>query len=143
MYYVDCDSIVFSLPTNVNIPLPISIKCGDFKHEYEEISAFYCLSPKSYFVQSKNGTVSKIKGLSINHCKDIFTEELFEKFIKALVINKPLSLKVEQRRYYANFKLCKVLEKIQKVSFTNFTNKRRVTIVDSCRLESIPFGYNN
>ena len=143
VYYVDCDSIVFSLPTNVNIPLPISIKCGDFKHEYEEISAFYCLSPKSYFVQSKNGTVSKIKGLSINHCKDIFTEELFEKFIKALVINKPLSLKVEQRRYYANFKLCKVLEKIQKVSFTNFTNKRRVTIVDSCRLESIPFGYNN
>lgn len=142
IYYVDCDSIVFASPSSKEIPLPISIKCGDFKHEYLNATSFYALGPKSYCFNSFDFPLCRIKGLSIKN-NPAFNEELFEQFVTAMVLQKPLSLKVCQVRYRANFKCMTILKRIENIAFNNFTTlKRRLIVPNSERLLTIPFGYS-
>ena len=72
IYQIDCDSIIFSLPKNTNIPLQISDAVGDFKFEIKgTILNYYSLGPKNYTLTFKNNdkveTISRVCGLSLNN----------------------------------------------------------------------------
>jgi len=68
LFYVDSDSIFFSLSKSSKNPLETSDATGDFKHVYKNVSDFYCLGPKNYIVAFvENGQVktsTKVRGLN-------------------------------------------------------------------------------
>ena len=144
LYYVDCDCLVFSLPKAVTCPLPLSQKCGDFKFEYSQISTFFTLGIKSYFLthfeNKKAQQVCKIKGLSLLSMGDKFNELLFDSYIEDFLSNKNSSTKVAQVHRKANFKTFKTYFIEKNVTFSNKLTSPRIIKKDT-RVSSIPFGY--
>jgi DNA polymerase elongation subunit (family B) len=88
IYYVDCDSIIFTLPKETKIPLQISDAVGDFKFQiHGEITNFYSFGTKNYTLTYNEEGVTKIstkiKGLSLEGVKfkQQFTDEIFTNYL--------------------------------------------------------------
>ena len=147
IYYVDCDSLVFSLPKDECNPLPISLKCGEYKHEFKNISNFLTLGPKVYFItfteNDQRKKISKIRGLNLNYPflnQLNFDEKLFDYYLKTYVLNKKAFLKVPQPQNFANFKQFKTFSKKQEILFQNQLSPTRI-ILDDMRYLTKPFGF--
>ena len=147
IFQVDCDSIIFALPSNKSIPLPISDAVGHFKHELENLLSYQSLGPKNYCItyQKENQieTMTKVRGLSLNNSlnESVFTDELFKKYIQQFLENKREKILVNQFRTRGNFKRFKVSSEIEKVTFCNTLSERRFLNSKSTNLSTYPFGY--
>lgn len=148
LFYVDTDSIFFSLPKDVPLPIEISDATGDFKHVYPNISDFYCLGPKNYIVAYNEEGISKIstkvRGLNLNahSLVNILQPNTYRKYLKSFLNNKPQSKKIQQLR----------TRSIKKKPFTRKTKLEMVTFnnkITSCRyfkkkssiFTTFPYGY--
>ncbi len=149
IYRVDCDSIIFTIPESLNIPLPISEAVGHFKSEIDgEIQSFYSLGPKNYSLSFKNGTqfntISKVSGLSLGTSlsKDTLNDLTFDFYIEQFLNNKREVVKVKQQRNKANFKKFKVSSVIENVTFSNDLSKRRfIPKANSLHYPTFPYGF--
>ena len=149
LYYVDCDSLIFALPKNEKNPLPMSMKCGDYKHEVMNITNFLTLGPKVYFLsylqKEQPIKICKIRGLSldfpfINQVK--FDETLFELYLSNYVLSKRMAFKVPQSRSYADFKHFKNFRQTKELTFRNHLNPSRI-IIQNKRCMTLPYGFKD
>lgn len=145
IYQVECDSIIFSLPNNVQMPIPISNCLGEFKQEIEgEILSYHSFGPKNYSITYKEQnnaikTITKISGLSLKNAlfKNELSENLFIEFLNNFetLQNKCLSQVRTKRK---KFEITSTLE--QCTYSNNLTKKRYVKKTDN-HLIMYPFGY--
>jgi hypothetical protein len=151
IYRVDCDSIIFTIPESMQIPLSLSHAVGHFKSEIDgEIQSFYSLGPKSYslsfFKNKEFHTISRVSGLSLGNSlsKDVLTDATFDFYIEQFLKKKRETLKVKQQRIKGNFKKFKVNSVIENVTFSNDLSKRRyICRTNAVNYPTFPYGFNN
>ena len=152
IYQVECDSLYFSLPSEVICPVPLSHAVGDFKIEHSNnILSFYSFGPKHYnicYINSKNEieNICKFSGLSLknNVNQNLLTEKTFEMFLDAFVSETEKSFVLYQAVNSANIKHLTVTEKQQKFTVRNKISKRRIVHLNNIsRLITFPHGYEN
>ena len=148
IYQIDCDSIIFALPKQTNIPLQISDAVGDFKFELKgNIINFYSLGPKNYTLTfEKDGkceTISKVRGLSLNNSlnKNVFNDELFKLYIDQFLQNHPAKMLINQYRIKGNFKRLKVSSELEQITFRNDVSNRRIVDSKTLNYKTIPYGF--
>lgn len=150
IYQVDCDSIIFSLNNELEMPFKLSEIVGAFKSEIQgQILSFYSLGPKNYSItyEAENSlevnTISRIRGLSLNNSLNnvSFNDELFKKYVEEFLQQKSKKVSVKQFRKRANFKKLKISSKLEAITFSNSLSQRRIINLASLNLSSIPYGY--
>ena len=148
IYQVDCDSIIFTLDTNLSIPLHLSDAVGHFKHEVDgEIKSFYSLGPKNYNMTfEKDGcleTISKVRGLSLNNSlnNSIFTDHQFQFYVDQFVKGKRQKMAVNQFRKKANYKKLTIKSSLEQITFSNDLTRNCITQTNTLNYSSHPFGY--
>ena len=116
IYQIECDSIFFSLPTNVNCNLQLSPCLGDFKHVYNNaISAFYSLGKKQYCVNycDKESTHSsfKVSGLCLKsiYNSSRITENTFDLFLDNFIEGFNISQTFLQKKLMLTLLILKLL----------------------------------
>lgn len=146
LFQVDCDSLIFSVSKNVNVPLQLSHAIGDFKNEVDgEILDFYSLGNKNYIICFKNNTngkietINKVSGLSLNS-KEL-TPELYRTFLEKLQNDIFLALKVPNRKRKLNWNQLKSVKILQSFTLSNNLKLRRHLLKHSEHLQTVPFGY--
>ena len=147
IYQIDCDSIIFTLNQNQQIPLKVSSAVGHFKHEINDIISFYSLGPKNYSLtfQTTNGieTLSRVRGISLNNLLNKVTldNELFKFYVSQFLKRKPQQILMKQFRKKADFKNLKICSQIEQITFTNDLSKRRNVDFSTKNFLTLPYGY--
>jgi G:T-mismatch repair DNA endonuclease (very short patch repair protein) len=142
LYYVDCDSIIFTLPKDVEIPLTISHAVGDFKFQIEgEILSFYSFGPKNYTLTYKANdqikVYTKVKGLSLQ--AEAFQHELDNNlFTHFLLSNSSQQKEIFQLRS-KKMPNGETQQHCQTFTFKNHFTKNR--ILDKTNFTSYPYGW--
>jgi hypothetical protein len=141
LYYVDCDSIIFTLPQENVLPVPISDAVGDFKFEtHGEISSFYSFGPKSYTIAyntTKQNVSTKVKGLSLKAAEfqHELSNEMFCSYLLSDKVEKKEILQLRNRRQpNGSYK-----KEFETFTFQNHFSKKRV--VDKFKFTSYPYGW--
>lgn len=147
MYQIECDSIFFSLPTDVPINLKLSPCLGDFKNVFDgEIIEFYSLGQKQYCINYldsvKLNSTFKISGLSLKsqYNSDQLNQNTFEEFLDTFIEGANTAKVFSQQRSKSDFVQLKVISYQQKYTFTNRLSRKRFINVFDSRLTSYPFG---
>jgi hypothetical protein len=142
LYYVDCDSIIFTLPVNKKFPVSMSHAIGDFKFELEgEIINFYSFGPKNYTIMyeahSMKKVATKVKGLSLKgvEFQHEITNEIFQKFLDSTKHEEKEIVQVRMRKKSDGL----YSQMYQPFTFRNHFSKRR--IVDKSNFVSFPYGW--
>ena len=148
IYQIDCDSIIFTLPVNSELPLNISSAVGHFKHELSgKIASFYSLGPKNYSIsfQTPHGieTVSRVRGLSLSNSLNPvnFTDQIFKFYVSQFLKQKYEFTLLKQFRKKSDFKKLKISSALEQITFSNDLCKRRNIDLNSPNFCTIPYGY--
>lgn len=150
IFQINCDSIMFSMPTVDKLPFQISnAMLGSFKYVIkEEIVSYYSLGAKSYCLAFKNGqkieNVSKICGLQLNGngTYPSIDNKLFEFYLQLFFKNKSVKINVPQQRHSRDLKKLKITKKFTNIAFSNQVATRRF-VYDSKTYQTFPYGYLN
>ena len=150
IFQVNCDSLLFSMPENNEIPFEISHAVGDFKFELNgEIQSYYSLGSKSYSITYKTPTneiknISKICGLTImgqpNEKCNI--AKIFKLYKKQFFFNENDYVKINQKRFKRDFKCKKIKSYFTNVRFSNQISTKRLVNLSDPYLTTFPFGFN-
>jgi len=147
MYQVNCDSLYFSLPTKVKMPLKIDpVMVGCFKHIHVgEIVNFISFGPRQYSINClKDKVISHhacISGLSIQHQVNINFDEVFKNLLKKheeMLIQKYI---IPQTKRKILLKDLSVNFYTDRFTLSNTFTRRRNICVNSERIDTLPFGY--
>ena len=148
IYQIDCDSIIFTLPQNQSLPIPISEAVGHFKHEIKgNIETFYSLGPKNYSIsfRSEKGhkTLSRVRGLALNNSLNQIKldDKLFRFYVTQFIKQKSEHILLKQFRRKANFKKLKITSQIEEITFSNGLSKRRNIHFSTPPFLSFPYGF--
>ena len=149
IYQIECDSIFFSLPRDVECPLGISPCLGDFKEIYsDEINSFYSLGQKQYCINllkdnSKTDTIFKVSGLSLQNDfnQSLLSENTFEQFLDKFCEGENVSKQFKHKRFKSDFFNLKVISYQQKYTLTNRLSQSRFVNCFDDRFTTYPFGY--
>jgi hypothetical protein len=148
IYQVECDSIIFSLPNHLPIPVKFSHALGHFKNEIDgEILSFFSFGPKNYSITFKNKvnmnveTCSRISGLSLNNT--MFKHELNEKLFNEYLQNLNLLQKttIAQVRTKLKKNTNEIISLLEKTTYSNQITSRRVLKKGSKELIMYPYGF--
>lgn len=142
---VDCDSIMFTLPTQSTPNLRLSDAVGDFKNEINgDVLNYFSLGPKNYsLVYESNGTtqsIRKISGLSLSQETDI-NAEMYESFLDSYAQNIFKSKTVLTSRRKADFTNLSLTTEQSKYTLTNVVAARRHVDKSSPELITLPYGF--
>ena len=148
IYQIDCDSIIFTLPTNQSLPIKISEAVGHFKHEIKgDINTFYSLGPKNYSITflSEKGTetLSRVRGFALNNSLNEIKldENLFKFYVTQFLKQKSEHILLKQFRRKADFKKLKISSQIEEITFSNALSKRRNVNFTTAPFLSFPYGF--
>ena len=144
---IDCDSIMFTLPSHVACPLPVSDACGDFKNEAEgEVFNYFSFGPKNYIlVSQKNGathSIRKISGLAQPASSEI-NPELYETFLDNYVKDIFCSKTIPQTKQSLNLLNLTITSEESKFTLSNIVSARRVVNKIHNELITFPYGYKS
>jgi len=149
IYQIECDSLFFSLPADVECPLRVSPILGDFKHVYDsEIISFYSIGQKQYCLNlykedSKVESVFKVSGLSLGnqYNQALLSEDTFEEFLDKYCTGENISKQFRNKKFKSDFYNLKVISFQQKYTLTNrLSHSRFVNSFDE-RFSTYPFGF--
>jgi G:T-mismatch repair DNA endonuclease (very short patch repair protein) len=151
LFYVDCDSCFFSLPSNTILPFEISEVFGAFKNVYPgEILSFHCIAPKNYAISFKTSDnkikhITKIKGLSLSsyYLENEINTATFNYFLSKFLKDEIEKKEITQLRCRKVKKSKNIVRKIEVVRFSNQITNRRIIIKECKYITSVPYGYNN
>jgi len=147
LYQVNCDSLQFSLPKDVKLPLKLDpIIVGHFKNVYEgEIINYISFGPRQFCVNYlKDNVVSYkacISGLSIQHNSNMNYDEIFKKLLKKheeMLIQKYIFPQTRKKVSLQNFTVTFYSDKF---TLTNSFSRRRNICINSERIDTLPYGY--
>jgi hypothetical protein len=146
LYQVECDSIIFSLPVDTEIPVKISPSLGCFKHEINgEILSFYSFGPKNYSLTYRNHadaqikTLTRISGLSLKN--SLFQNELSEKLFDDFLKNSDVVQKKTLTQLRTKKKKMKIETVLDQFTYSNNLTKRRYLDKDLQELVLFPYGF--
>jgi hypothetical protein len=149
LYYVDTDSIFFSLPKNLIPPIPISDSVGHFKQVFPgPIESFYTLGPKNYVVRYQDKSliksVTKIRGISLanNYSKNEIPNETYDYFMTQCLKEVLETKQVPQLRIKRSKKSNDVASTLQLVTFRNDVSSKRIVMQNTQNLSTLPYGFN-
>jgi hypothetical protein len=140
IFYVDCDSLIFSLPIDIPNPLKISHALGDFKHVLDgNILEFFSFSVKNYSILYENNGVknyvTKVKGLSFHTVHNELNHDIYKEMMEKAFHEQKQSLYLCQPK---NFHKDRNVQKcLQNFTFTNSMSSKRV-FSNEC---TYPYGY--
>ena len=149
VFYSDCDSCFFSLPTNVQMPLEISDVFGAYKNVYEgEIISFFCLAPKNYAISYRTKDkivkhVSKIKGISLSsyYVDEEINNSTFDFFMSKFLRDEIAKIDLAQIKCGKDKKSQKMSRKIELTKLSNQITTRRIIIKNCMNVSTIPYGF--
>jgi hypothetical protein len=149
VFYSDCDSCFFSLPTNVQMPLEISDVFGAYKNVYEgEIISFFCLAPKNYAISYRTKDkivkhVSKIKGISLSsyYVDEEINNSTFDFFMSKFLRDEIAKIDLAQIKCRKDKKSQKMSRKIELTKLSNQITTRRIIIKNCMNVSTIPYGF--
>jgi len=112
VFYIDTDSLFFSLPNHIENPLPISDALGHFKDVYtKNIENFISFGPKNYVISFESSSNSikeivKVSGLSLqSHINDKKVDfKLYDEYLTFFLKDTPK----KKIRYNLNKSYCKL-----------------------------------
>lgn len=147
-FYVDTDSIFFTLPKDLIPPIPISDAVGHFKQVYPgQINCFYTLGPKNYVLKYENDSfsrsVTKLRGISLasNHVKNEITNESYDFFMTQCLKEILETKQINQIR----MKICKksknIAPTLQLTTFKNDVSAKRIVMQNTPHLNTVPYGF--
>ena len=145
IFQVDCDSIIFSMPTNSDCPLPISHAVGDFKNEIDgTILNYFSLGPKNYIISYKTNEnkikfLNRISGLSLS--SSLICPELYETFLAKLRYDIDAVLIVPNRKRKFDLRNLDVCMVNQNYSLSNKIKLRRLLNKNSDNFSTSPYGF--
>lgn len=147
IYHVNCDSLFFSLPKSVVMPLKLNDAVGQFKDIFKgDIVSYISFGPKQYcvslFCDSSLISETRISGLSLKLVTENFDfQNLFEKLLSNYeqkvfdsFIFPQVKKRVQLKKFAVNYYS-------QKFSLTNALHCKRLLCLNSLRLETLPYGY--
>jgi hypothetical protein len=142
LYYVDCDSVIFSLPKSQKLPVVISDALGDFKNEiFGEILSFYSLGPKNYTIiyKAENETkklLTKIKGLSLRNIafQNEINEDIYRSFVESNKIESTSVLQIRKTK-------SRIAPKFQNFTFSNHLTPKRLLLNKQLYI-TYPYGFH-
>jgi hypothetical protein len=141
IYYVDCDSIIFTVPNSQEMPVTISHAVGDFKLELEgAIQNFYSFGPKNYTITyDVNGikkVSTKVKGLSLKEVEfqHELTNKIFYNYLSSAKREEKEILQLRTKKIKGSYK-----RHYETFTFRNHFSQRR--IVQKSNFESFPYGW--
>lgn len=147
IFYVDTDSIFFSLNNTIPIPLKISECLGHFKHVYSNpIKSFHCLGSKNYLISylSKNNLeiCCKVKGLSLQAKpqNDLNIVNLYDSYLDSFFKSITCTKTFAQTRIKRSKKLYH-LTSIEQRTFSNTIDIERILFSNEIYF-SKPYGFN-
>ena len=151
LFHINCDSLMFSLPTTDTLPLEISHAVGDFKFELDnEILSYYSLGNKCYSLEFKTKqnvikSLSKICGISINGKvnEEFVNAEIFKLYIKRFENQEKDHIKIRQKRFRRNFEKKKITRNFTNITFSNQISVRRIVNMSDPNFKTFPYGYNS
>jgi hypothetical protein len=147
LYQVECDSIIFSLPLNVQIPINISDALGHFKHVLDgEILSFYSFGPKNYSITYQKPfanpeSYTRISGISLNNV--MFNNELNDKLFNEYLTNLSFLQKtsIAQVRTKLKKKTNEIVTLLEKTTYSNQLTNRRILKRKKLNPELIMYPY--
>ena len=150
IFQINCDSLMFSMPTTDEIPFEISnALLGSYKYVLNhDILSYYSLGAKSYCISYKEGSeiksLSKICGLQLNgnEIDPTINQHLFDCYLKQFFSNNSIKLNVPQKRHSKDFKKLKVTQNFTTIAFSNEVTTRRFVLKDEI-YQTYPFGFSN
>jgi len=150
VFYSDCDSCFFSLPSSVPLPFEISDVFGAFKHVFPgEIQSFYCIAAKNYAVSYKTEEnvikqVTKIKGISLSTCFDNTDVNIstFDLLMTNYLKNEIKKIDLVQLKCRKEKKSRKIFRKLEVVQLSNQITNRRVIVKNCMYLSTVPYGFS-
>lgn len=151
IFYIDTDSLIFSLKKTQRFPFEISPCFGDFKFEIpveDEILNFFSLGPKNFTVQYKNNEgilkdIVKLRGVTLSNeiNNKIIDSKLYDLYLREYLKNNYVEKSIPQvRSHVLKYKKIKV-ERFQKVFFSNSIKSKRIVDKNSPILDTFPFGF--
>ena len=151
IYQVECDSLYFSLPSNLNCPLPFSHAVGDFKIEYSSnILNFISLGPKHYSINFENSkgeieNISKFSGISLKNefNQSIVNHETFDIMLQKFITKHEVNINLYQKLTRSDLKSMTVTQQFQKFTIRNRVSSKRFLVVSNDRLKTYPYGFTS
>jgi hypothetical protein len=143
LYYVDCDSIIFTLPKHDLLPVVISDALGDFKNEVPgQILSFYSLGTKNYTIvyktpENEQKILTKVKGLSIKNIafQHEINENKYSKFVESEKFESKSILQVRKAKV-------SVAPKFRNFVFSNHLTQKRI-LQNKELFITYPYGYHS
>lgn len=150
IFQVDCDSIIFSIPKTMQIPIEISAAVGDFKHEIKgTILTYFSLGAKNYmltYVTKSNEvkTIHKISGLKLvsQQTKDFLNPDFYNSLLEQLKHNFYVQTEVPNRKAKLDLKTLTFRDFTQTFTISNNINVQRNLIFNNDQFFTFPFGYD-
>ncbi len=145
--YTDTDSLIFCGPETTPLPLPISQKLGDFKHEYKKVlTGFCCIGKKNYAISMKEGSTEKeicdykVRGLSLksHECRSKLSFSDFEDFLRRKT--ETMDVRIPQSRLQKNKNSSSITKKIVNVRLATKLNFSRI-LTQTEHFQTVPYGY--
>jgi len=151
VYQVDCDSIIFSAPKSLKIPLDISPVVGDFKHEVNgTILNYFSLGPKNYtltYVQNDNQVISmhKISGLKLTseQSNDLRSFNVYENLLRQLKHNFYASTSLTNKKKTIDLNTLTFRDYTQSFTISNQIQIQRNLVIKDDLFITYPFGYQH
>jgi len=145
IFQVECDSVIFSFPSNKPCPVNISPCLGDFKFEIDgEILSYYSFGPKNYAItfkdqQNQIKTLTKISGLSLKNVafENELPVSLFEEFLQnfeTLQTKCIPQLRTKKKKFEIN-------SIIEQCTYSNKITQKRFLRKEENNLVLYPFGF--
>ena len=141
----------FSLPSNLNCPLPFSHAVGDFKIEYSSnILNFISLGPKHYSINFENSkgeieNISKFSGISLKNefNQSIVNHETFDIMLQKFITKHEVNINLYQKLTRSDLKSMTVTQQFQKFTIRNRVSSKRFLVVSNDRLKTYPYGFTS
>ena len=152
IFYLNCDSLFFTLDEDVPNPLPMGVCIGDYKNLYPgEVKSFCALSPKHYSVLYKAQTgviknklveVSKMSGVSMHKFvnDDPINHYVLDKCSKTLLKGEKCSIKSTQIRTKRSNNKVKYIESEFEFKF-DIELRRNMSAPFDTFYNTQPFGF--
>ena len=151
LFYIDTDSLIFTLKRDQEIPFKISPCFGDFKFEIPQnckILSFFSLGPKNFAVKFENESgvtkdLIKLRGITLSNeiNNKILDSKIYDFYLKQFLKSKKHKIEIPQvRSKLSKYKKIK-LQKFQKVFFSNSIKSKRIINKQCKNLSSFPYGY--
>lgn len=149
LYQVNCDNLVFSLPSNQSLPsfLIFSHAVGHFKHQYSgKIMSYFALGPKQYGLtyqgpQNTSIGINHLCGFNLKSTLTNLTPNSLEHLLKAYEQNKKMYEELQQTRKKMNLQKLTVEKFSRKFILSNNVTNKRIINGKTERLETLPYGY--